>query len=810
MDFKEKQDLRQQQIQVERHTVGRHTNETKSKLAGYGMGEGKRSVTDSKRYKIKLAVMQWFKERNGVADAPPEITESPQASMQISKKSWKKKAQEETMNSTHVSEKDKEYDQVALADDNIMSEKERQTIASKNLTEILKEMSNSFDEEVKALCTTGNVDGRALRAFFHGHKTNGNGEPLNEEEKIKKELDKTFAREYCSNDLKRRIPYLEKFTKEMMELKFTEEMFDSENVCKNAGVINRIGNKMTYFENVFKDPINRPYFSQLPEYQKRMLDATWGLLTGPVGVLFTNRMMCLGIDPNSGEIMSELGDSITETAKSMADEYLHHFRQYGEQSEKTLRLAEEERKREERREQNKREALQLEEERLRDSHVSLTRQEAISSYSDYLQGESRFDLEGLNVKLKQAGEEELFNIIQNYVSHNRYEVGYTQETKNLKMAMEAVKNTLNMRKNIPAEVRETLEVIQDYFEKLTKGDLKIPFNAEILDKSGENPTDSGYKKRGRRRNALITKASYWSDQRNTPLFSHEPSINDLKQRLVSNCYMVAATAGLVHMDPRILKKCMVDNGDGTVTVRLYKGITVENEEGKVKKDGSQDNGGSGADNQENESLDDMVILEDVPPTVMVPVYIRVSKETPKIMGADALSSGALWMQMIEKAAAFHGRDGVLGYRSLWYGKGGEFLKYLLGIIPDSKKLIDIKNDKEETEKLFRDICNSRQDGIIYNTGTRKDVKAKDGLNAGHAYTIMGGKEVDGQKYILLRNPYGTHSLVYEEDGTKKRTGTALTLKSDETYGQFYVKYEDFLEKFEDIDITNLKKLPQEL
>ncbi|MBR5579494.1 MAG: hypothetical protein IKW28_10935, partial [Lachnospiraceae bacterium] len=342
--------------------------------------------------------------------------------------------------------------------------------------------------------------------------------------------------------------------------------------------------------------------------------------------------------------------------------------------------------------------------------------------------------------------------------------------------------------------------------------------------------------KGRRRNAFINKMWYWSDQKDTPLFSHEPTINDLKQRLVSNCYMVAGVAGLVHINPELLKQCIKDNGDGTVTVRLYKVKKKENTTVNTNTDDGLDgfeeleelekkeaenplDGFEEVEELETKSseksktddwMDDFMELEmedmkestikHKEPIEYEPVYIKVSKEIPRIAGSDALSAGALWMQMIEKAAAFLGKtenkQEIKGYQSLWYGEGGAFLGKLLGVAPEEVA-------KDNT--LFEKICKCREEGFVYNTGTKKTVGHKDGLNKGHAYTIMGGKEVNGNKYVLLRNPYSTHSLTYKEDGSISRTGVPLTLNSDETYGQFYIKYEDFLQKFSLITRTDLKK-----
>ena len=189
-----------------------------------------------------------------------------------------------------------------------------------------------------------------------------------------------------------------------------------------------------------------------------------------------------------------------------------------------------------------------------------------------------------------------------------------------------------------------------------------------------------------------------------------------------------------------------------------------------------------------------------------PIFVKVSKEIPRMVGgADALSAGALWMQMIEKACACVGRGQkdkenkeIKGYKSLWYGEGSEFLERLLGV--ESERL-----GTTDPDALFEGICNCQTAGYIYNAGSGSNMGTEDGLNAGHAYTVMGGKTVGDKKYVLIRNPYSTMSLQYLEDGKKTRTGRHMDTHSDATYGQFYMEFEEFLQKFSAISRI---KLPQ--
>ena len=429
--------------------------------------------------------------------------------------------------------------------------------------------------------------------------------------------------------------------------------------------------------------------------------------------------------------------------------------------------------------------------------VRRTREEAISTDSDKLSYQSRDRLAALNRSLQEVGgSPDTVALIRQYVQGTRYRVGYTRERENLQAARKAVEKALQQENN--EQIREALLGVKSYFDTMTNGTLVVPEGAEILDFRNKRPEETGTGQSGSTRNALIRKLTYWSDQKDTPLFAHEPTVNDLKQRLVSNCYMMASTAGLVEFSPEILKSCIVDEGD-SVVVRLYERRVVEKAKEQPEEETSVEELTEGElqeDQLGKDLLNGFEVVDDFEETELAPIYVRVSKEIPRIAGADALSSGALWMQMIEKACAFVGRNGVKGYQSLWYGEVGSFLERLLGI---SKEPVGT----EDEDALFEEIRTAKERGYVYHAGSKGTAGKEDGLNGGHAYTVMGAKEIDGKKCILLRNPYSTFSLQYQENGEKTRTGDLINVSSDETYGQFYIEVSDFVRTFERVSRTNI-------
>lgn len=108
----------------------------------------------------------------------------------------------------------------------------------------------------------------------------------------------------------------------------------------------------------------------------------------------------------------------------------------------------------------------------------------------------------------------------------------------------------------------------------------------------------------------------WVDKRDDPLFQREPSLNDINQGAIGDCFFMTAIGNLVQYSPKAVKDMMKDNGDGTVTVRFFQ-----------------------FDNTASEKL--------------TPVYVKIKKSVVKIKGTSfnyfARGGNGLWVRMLEKA-----------------------------------------------------------------------------------------------------------------------------------------------------------------
>ena len=112
-----------------------------------------------------------------------------------------------------------------------------------------------------------------------------------------------------------------------------------------------------------------------------------------------------------------------------------------------------------------------------------------------------------------------------------------------------------------------------------------------------------------------------TDAKDLPLFPHDPCMNDVSQGGLGDCWFVNSISNMARLHPEKIRDMMMDNGDGTVTVRLF---------GKLKPGGP-----------------------------LVPVQVRVDKIIPKLWyGQVQGGENCLWVDVIERAAAVAG----LGHR----------------------------------------------------------------------------------------------------------------------------------------------------
>ena len=302
--------------------------------------------------------------------------------------------------------------------------------------------------------------------------------------------------------------------------------------------------------------------------------------------------------------------------------------------------------------------------------------------------------------------------------------------------------------------------------------------------------------------------STWVSRKNDSLFPHTPSSNDIKQGVgLEDCYMLSALGEMVNKDPKSVTDAMKDNGDGTVTVRFWKGEKDKRE----------------------------------------PVFITVNKTESRVLGGmNSYASGSLWVQMMEKAYAKYeetmhptnskkGMAGISrsttsafmnaftkegGYSVAQSGFGYDSVRENKeGILGTEKETYTIKNKQAYVGREARDYngyenlmykffdnrINKNNETITVgnslNNGYDKERQSytlDHGIRNGHAYSVLKVFEKDGKKYVQLKDPYSTFESKYNEKGELEKNNSiaSSTMRAgNDTMGTFNMEVRDFLTCF---------------
>lgn len=241
-----------------------------------------------------------------------------------------------------------------------------------------------------------------------------------------------------------------------------------------------------------------------------------------------------------------------------------------------------------------------------------------------------------------------------------------------------------------------------------------------------------------------------------PLFIDEPSIEDVKQGSLANCYFSSAIASIALTDPDKIKEMIKDNGDGTYDVtfkeRSYWGV-----------------GG----------YQDKVV------TVDGDLFVRSSGKPMYGSSNNTTESPdkmEMWHSIVEKAyATFKGNS----YDKIGNGGNpGNVMSDVLGVSAQS-----MSANERNAEAIYSSIQRAQENGWPVTATTYGKDSAEAERYSGvriypwHVYSVMGVEEKDGEKFVQVRNPWGKTEPGY--DG-----------KDD---GIFRLKLEDFVHYYKNIN-----------
>lgn len=101
-----------------------------------------------------------------------------------------------------------------------------------------------------------------LRAFVQGWRQDKKGRPATPADAQARAADEAFVADYCSNDLQRRRPHLDRMVSALLSAHLTPGMFHPRHLRGDLARLQRLGEQMACLGSMMADPVNRPYFEE--------------------------------------------------------------------------------------------------------------------------------------------------------------------------------------------------------------------------------------------------------------------------------------------------------------------------------------------------------------------------------------------------------------------------------------------------------------------------------------------------------------------------------------------------------------------
>ncbi len=228
-----------------------------------------------------------------------------------------------------------------------------------------------------------------------------------------------------------------------------------------------------------------------------------------------------------------------------------------------------------------------------------------------------------------------------------------------------------------------------------------------------------------------------------PLFHDAPQPATVQQGDIGDCWLVATCDVVALRNPDLIKRLITDHGDGTFSVVFQR---YDRDQRRY-----------------------------VPETIRVTNQFYCAPHSTKPVYGHT-STGELWFPVIEKAyAAWKG-----GYDGAYSGYPYEIFEALLG---REGRHFDL--DVTSTEAVWRTLQKRDAAGELMVAWSKVASPslhfANTGLVADHAYAVFGVFEKDGERRVLLRNPWG------ENPWASKAGGFVV----EQSRGVLSMKLEDF-------------------
>ncbi|MSP91966.1 MAG: hypothetical protein EXR79_09245 [Myxococcales bacterium] len=250
--------------------------------------------------------------------------------------------------------------------------------------------------------------------------------------------------------------------------------------------------------------------------------------------------------------------------------------------------------------------------------------------------------------------------------------------------------------------------------------------------------------------------------------------SDVRQGRIADCFLAASMSAVAGARPDAIKNAIIDNKDGTYSVRFYK--VDWNGEKRVSK----------------ETVDSDLPWDQASDA---PAY---AKSTEGGEGGKAWME--LWPSILEKAYAQWkgGSYDAIGHG----GNSGDVLEALTGQRSTSESTAGAEaggTNDALWAKMKKASAEKRP--MTAGSGDKDDAKYKDpkaGVYGWHAYTVLGVEEKKAgdktEKMVTLRNPWGKR----RRDGDAAAVGDS---DNEKAAGVFQLEWKEFRRLYDDVTIS---------
>ncbi|KAJ9269108.1 hypothetical protein DTO212C5_4791 [Paecilomyces variotii] len=290
---------------------------------------------------------------------------------------------------------------------------------------------------------------------------------------------------------------------------------------------------------------------------------------------------------------------------------------------------------------------------------------------------------------------------------------------------------------------------------------------------------------------------------NPRFYINGPTAGDVRQGRDGDCWVMAALCTMGNKHGLIEKICVARNE----TVGVYGFVFYR--DGEWQQCIIDDKLYLRAADYD-ESIDERPVWDDINRNDTEEEYRKVWQTGSRALYfAQCADENETWLPLLEKAyAKAHG-----DYSAIEGGFVGEAIEDLTGGVSTeilSSNILDKdKFWKEELMKVNKEFLFGCTTGIFSNwldPKYRGPARDRKGITERHCYSIMEAREVEGQRLLRLRNPWGTKEWSGPwSDGSEQWTPEWMERLGHKfgNDGVFWISYDDLLKRYQHFDRTRL-------